>query len=227
MKQFTIAVGVESTTAIAYPTTNARAIMILAHGAGAAQTHPFMVAFGRGLAERGIEAVTFNFLYTEHGRRPPDPASKLEACYRAVVDTMREHSQGRPLFIGGKSMGGRMATHIAASPNPDSDDGEPTADVAGVIALGYPLHPPGCPEKMRDAHLPHIAAPTLVVQGARDPFGTEAELRPVLAKMPAASLHVVEGGDHSFNVRGKQAPSKREVYDAVIDVMVEWIERQA
>jgi len=227
MKQFTIAVGVESTTAIAYPTTNARAIMILAHGAGAAQTHPFMVAFGRGLAERGIEAVTFNFLYTEHGRRPPDPASKLEACYRSVVDTMREHSQGRPLFIGGKSMGGRMATHIAASPNPDSDDGEPAADVAGVIALGYPLHPPGRPEKMRDAHLPHIAAPTLVVQGARDPFGTEAELRPVLARMPAAALHVVEGGDHSFNVRGEQAPSKREIYDAVIDVMVEWIERQA
>ncbi len=220
---FTIPVDDDSTTAVAYPAADARATLILAHGAGAPQTHPFMVAFGHGLAERGIETVTFNFLYTEQGRRAPDRALKLEACYRAVVDAVRERSEERPLFIGGKSMGGRMATHIAASPDPDGDEATPAADVSGVVALGYPLHPPGRLEKMRDAHLPRIAVPTLVVQGARDTFGTEEELRPVLARMPAATLHVVEGGDHSFNVRRKSDPSKQEIYDAVMDVIADWI----
>ena len=223
MEQFSIAVNRDSTTATAYPAADARATLILAHGAGAPQTHPFMVAFAHGLAVRGVEVVTFNFLYTEQGRRAPDRAPKLEACYRAVVEAVQEQSEGRPLFIGGKSMGGRIATHIAASPDPEADEAPPAADVAGVIALGYPLHPPGRPDKVRDAHLPRVAVPTLVIQGSRDAFGGEEELRPVLARMPAATLHLVEGGDHSFDIRRKSAPSKEEIHNDVMDVIADWV----
>ena len=118
-------------------------------------------------------------------------------------------------------MGGRMATHIAAAP--DTEDGPPAVDVTGVIALGYPLHPPGRPDTLRDAHLPRVAVPTLVVQGSRDTFGTEAELRPALARMPAATLHLVEGGDHSFNIRRKSAPSREEIYTGVMDELAGWV----
>jgi len=226
MEHCTIAVRDDWTTAIAYPATDASATLILAHGAGAPQTHPFMTAFGRGLAARGIETVTFNFLYTEQGRKAPDRAPRLETCYRAVVEAVRARSTRRPLFIGGKSMGGRIATHLAASPDPDDPDGTPAVEVAGVVALGYPLHPPGRPDTVRDAHLPRVAVPTLVVQGSRDAFGGEAELGPVLARMPAATLHVVEGGDHSFNIRRKSAPPTQEIYDGVMDVIADWIDRR-
>jgi hypothetical protein len=120
-------------------------------------------------------------------------------------------------------MGGRIATHIAAAPDPEAEDGAPAVDVAGVVVLGYPLHPPGRPEKMRDAHLPRISAPTLVVQGSRDTFGTEAELRPVVARMPSARLYMVDDGDHSFNIRRKSAPALEETYAGVMDVIVAWI----
>jgi len=199
------------------------ATLVLAHGAGADQTSPFMVQFATGLATRGIDVVTFNFVYTEHGRRAPDRAPKLEACYRAVVGAVRARDEkARSLLIGGKSMGGRIATHIAAAPSPNDEAGVAAVDVAGVVALGYPLHPPGRPEKMRDAHLPRVGAPTLVVQGSRDGFGREDELRPVLARMPAATLHIVEGGDHSFNIRRKSAPPREEIYAGIMDEIVGW-----
>jgi len=198
------------------------ATLILAHGAGAGQTSPFMVRFGEGLAARGLPVVTFNFLYTEQGRRAPDRAPKLEACYRAVVASVRTRAPERALFIGGKSMGGRIATHIAATPGAEDEAGLPAADVAGVVALGYPLHPPGRLDKMRDAHLPRINVPVLVVQGARDTFGTEAELRPVLARMPQARLHVIEGGDHSLNIRRKSPPPQDVIHAGVMDEIVRW-----
>src|SRR6476661_1066396 len=151
--------------------------VILAHGAGANQLHPFMRLFASGLAERGFDVLTFNFQYMEQGRKVPDPKAKLEACYRAIIEAARANKKlkGNRLVIGGKSMGGRIASQIAATP-------ETAAHITALIFLGYPLHPPGRPDKLRDAHLPQITAPMLFVQGSRDAFGTPDELRAVFKK---------------------------------------------
>lgn len=203
-------------TTVAHETT-----LVLAHGAGAPQTHPFMTAFARGLSSRGIGVVTFNFLYKERGRRAPDPPARLEACYRSVIAAVRERESviGRRLLVGGKSMGGRIASQVVAA---DTRDGV-SSGVDGLVLLGYPLHPPGRPEKLRDAHLPAITAPMLFVQGSRDAFGTPDELRPVLAGCSAAELFVVDGGDHSFKVRGRDAPTEAQVHARVQDAIRGWI----
>ena len=197
------------------------ATLILAHGAGAPQTHPFMTGFARGLAHRGIEVVTFNFPYMERGRRAPDPAPRLEACYRAVIGVVgdRPAAADRLLLAGGKSMGGRIASQAVAG---DAQAGLSPA-VDGLVFLGYPLHPPGRPDKRRDAHLPSITVPMLFVQGSRDAFGTPDELRPVLAGCPHAELHVVEGADHSFRMRGRSAPPAEAVHAQVQEAIVGWI----
>ena len=228
--RFTVRLGgAEAVTALAYTdraATRVEATLVLGHGAGAGQTSPFMVSFAAGLAARGLDVITFNFLYTEQGRRAPDRGPRLEACYRTVVETTRAgraEVAARPLLIGGKSMGGRIASQIAAAPERGSTDATPAVDVAGLVLLGYPLHPPGRPDKMRDAHLPRVEAPILVVQGSRDSFGTEDELRAVFDPLPAARLHVVEGGDHSLTIRRKSAPPREEIYGTVMDEIVRWV----
>jgi len=210
------------TTVLIYsaPTAAARpAALILAHGAGAPQRHPFMVSAARALSERGIDVLTFNFLYMEQGRKVPDRMPQLVACYRAVIDLARVEveSARERLFIGGKSMGGRAATHVA------SDD--PAAAISGIVLLGYPLHPPGRPEALRDAHLPGVRRPMLFVQGSRDSFGTPSELKPVLASLsPLPTLHTVQGGDHSFKMAGRDAKTRQPSIDSEIyDTVVEWI----
>ena len=219
-ERLTFDTGKGTSSALAYHAAgDARgdATLVLAHGAGAPQHSAFMVAFARGLADRGIDVLTFNFLYTEQRRKAPDRTETLEACYRAAVGVAREHFGLRPVFIGGKSMGGRIATHLAAA-----DDAE-ALEIAGVVLLGYPLHPPGKPEQLRAAHLPRIRVPMLVVQGERDPFGTPDELRAVLEPLSArVTLHVVEKGDHSL------APSKRadaiaSTYNSLQDVIADWV----
>jgi predicted alpha/beta-hydrolase family hydrolase len=195
------------------------ATLILAHGAGAPQSSAFMVDFARGLARRGCQAVTFNFPYTEQGRRLPDRAPTLEACFRDVIAAIRARADlgTGPLVIGGKSMGGRIASHLAA---------QPLADLAGLVALGYPLHPPGRPEQLRALHLARIRQPMLIVQGSRDAFGTPEELRPVLGPLGAtATLQVVEGGDHSFKVPKRGPITQEEVFERVQDEIARWIGR--
>jgi predicted alpha/beta-hydrolase family hydrolase len=211
-----------ATTAVVYPAERAAAALILGHGAGAGQRSAFMVAFAGALSALGLDIVTFNFLYAEQGRRMPDRAPALEACYRRVIATVRDRveSAGQRLFIGGKSMGGRIATQVAAA--------DPGLQVAGLVLLGYPLHPPGRPEQRRDAHLGSIGRPLLFVQGSRDTFGTPVELAPVLSALAATSrptLHVVEGGDHSFKLPGKNPAAQAEVYATVQRVIVDWIGR--
>ena len=196
-----------------------RAALVLAHGAGAGQHSPFMTTWAQALSALGLDVVTFNFLYTEQQRRVPDRAPVLEACYRAVVAHVVAEvpSASDALFIGGKSMGGRMATHIAAA------DGN--LPVHGLVLLGYPLHPPGKPEQRRDAHLPRVGRPMLFVQGSRDAFGTPAELAPILAQLsPPPTLHVVEGGDHSFKVPRSGSVPQAAIDDGVRQRIVAWIE---
>ena len=204
-------------TALVYEAdSRSGAALILAHGAGAGQQSPFMVQFAGALAALGIDAITFNFPYTEQKRRLPDKRPVLEACYGAIIATARASvaSAGRLLVIGGKSMGGRIATHVAAA--------DPACPAAGLVLLGYPLHPPGRPTERRDAHLPAVGRPMLVVQGSRDAFGRPEELTPILsALIPPATLHVVNGGDHSFRV--SRAGDQAGVYADVQRTIAEWI----
>ena len=218
--QLTIDVGDDAqTTGLVYTSRDApaRATFVLAHGAGAGQQSAFIAGFAQGLADRGVDVLTFNFLYTEQRRRVPDRTDKLDACYRAAVVAARRHF-GRPgVFIGGKSMGGRIATHLAASDDADE------LGIRGVVALGYPLHPPGEPEQLRATHLARIRVPMLIIQGERDPFGTPAELQPVLdAISTETTLHVVENGDHSL-APSRQKDRVASTYIELQEVVAEWI----
>jgi predicted alpha/beta-hydrolase family hydrolase len=191
-------------------------LLVLAHGAGAGQQSAFMIGFASALAALGVHALTFNFRYIELKRRAPDPPAVLEGCYRSVVAHALDAGLGDDgLFIGGKSMGGRIATQIAAA--------DRAMPLGGLVLLGYPLHPPGRPQQMRDKHLPDVRRPALFVQGSRDTFGTPGELGPVLARMtPHADLHVVEGGDHSFTVT-RNAERQKTVIDEVRRVVADWV----
>jgi uncharacterized protein len=219
----------EHVTATTYPPASPTASqprLILAHGAGGSQASPFMVQFATALADRGIGTLTFNFLYSESGRRLPDRGDKLEACYRAVIRAVRDGAfdkslggGGGPLIIGGKSMGGRIASQVAAGgPGSEADA------AAGLLFLGYPLHPPGRPEVPRTKHLPAIRAPMLFVQGSNDAFGTPEELRPVIRGLKApADLSVIEGGDHSWKVPKSAGRSQAEVFDFALDAIEDWL----
>lgn len=198
---------------MAYPADEPTgALLVLAHGAGAGQRHPFMVAVARGLAQRGIDVVTFDFPYMRQQRRMPDRAPTLEAAFRVAVGEASTWRPGASLFIGGKSMGGRMATHLGAAGLPS---------LKGLVVFGYPLHPPGRPEARRTGHLPAITMPVLLIQGERDTFGTPAELRAAIEAMPApVQVHVVAGGDHSLVVRGRP---RDEALTEVLDVALSWM----
>jgi predicted alpha/beta-hydrolase family hydrolase len=217
----------DSVTALLYAAAkkNRRGVtLILGHGAGANQASPFMLLYARGLAERGLDTLTFDFLYMEKGRSIPDPKPKLEACYRAVIEAAVKHKKlkGNRLVIGGKSMGGRIASQVAAE-----DDSALTGDqatrLAGLVFLGYPLHPPGNPEKMRDAHLKSIRATMLFIQGSRDAFGSPEELRTVINRdRLTATLQVIEGGDHSFKVPKTSPTPQDTVHKTTMDLIAHW-----
>ena len=209
----------ESVTAMLYPAARknrARVTMLLGHGAGADQMSGFMRMVASGFAARGLDAMTFNFIYKEKRKSVPDPKAKLEACYRSVIEAAiaNKKLKGNKLVIGGKSMGGRIASQVAA---------EHSEGIDGLVFLGYPLHPPGRPDKLRDEHLPKIKAPMLFVQGSRDAFGTEAEIRAITKKHRLrAELYVVESGDHSFKVPKSIAP-QQQVYENVMDEVAKWV----
>ena len=226
-ERLSIGVGERQTTALAYATDPNRRIgatLILAHGAGAGQTSRFITNFAEGLAARGVDILTFNFLYIEERRKVPDRAEVLEACYRAVIDVARSYApfSGNKVFIGGKSMGGRIASHLAAA------DDATAAAISGLVLLGYPLHPPGKPEQLRVAHLENIRMPVLVIQGERDSFGSPEELRPHLAKIPmAVTLHAVENGDHSLAVPKRASVPTEKVHADLQAMITGWIDERA
>jgi predicted alpha/beta-hydrolase family hydrolase len=169
-----------------------------------------MVAMARAIAARGPRVLTFDFLYARAGRRAPDRSDVLEATWLAVLSAVRAQSEvPEPrLFIGGKSMGGRIASQVAAK--------NAAGAISGLVLLGYPLHPPAKPTQLRAAHLQEITAPTLFFQGSRDSFGTPAELGPIVAALPAGGrMIVVEGGDHSLAIRRKGGPSLDDVMATV------------
>ena len=169
-------------------------ILVLAHGAGGTLRNPFLDGFAAGLAAAGVTCLRFNFLYSESGKRSPDREPLLRAAWTAAF--ARGVELGEPVWAGGKSMGGRIASMMVA-------DGD--LDAAGLVFVGYPLHPPGKPDRLRDEHLGRIRIPMLWLQGTADPFARWDLLEGVLGRLgKRVTLHRIEGGDHSFRVRGQK-----------------------
>jgi uncharacterized protein len=211
-----------SITALAYGAAAPRAgiTLVLAPGAGAGQKSPSTARYAAALAARGIDTVTFDFPYREEGRRIPDGNATLEACWRAVIAVVRRSlAPAEAIAIGGKSMGGRIASQVVAS-------GEAGA-LLGLVLLGYPLHPPGRPQQLRTAHFPRLRVPSLFVQGTRDSFGTPAELGAALdaAGVPATLFPIAEA-DHSFKVP-KRAGGSDAVESAIQDKIAAWLRERA
>ena len=196
-----------------FPAAKPAAAVVLAHGAGAGQQSAWMVKAAKALADRNITCATFDFPYITAGRKVPDRAPVLEEHWRKVLADAAGRVGSLPTFIGGKSMGGRIASHIAS---------QGIEGVRGLVFFGYPLHPPGRPDQRRDAHLPQIDEPMLFVQGSRDPFGTEAEITALLPQLQRATLHVVAGGDHSFKVPGG-VKAQQAAFDEAINAAAAWI----
>jgi predicted alpha/beta-hydrolase family hydrolase len=196
-------------------------ILVLAHGAGADQRHRFMVTVASSLAAAGVHVVTFNFLYTEQRRRSPDRAPVLEQTWAAVLEGLSRELPLKPaIVVGGKSMGGRIASLVLASPPATAA----WSRVKGLVLLGYPLHPPGKPDAPRTSHLPAIRVPILLVQGTRDSFGTRDEVTTVFDGIPAkVTYDFIEGGDHSFAVPKSPGLTERDVLDGVTSRVARWV----
>ena len=172
------------------------ATIVVAHGAGAGMDHPFLVGFAQACLEEGMATMRFNFPYVESGRRSPDTEAVLRDTWRAVFDAAWARRKKEPIWASGKSLGGRLASMCAA-------DAE--IDPAGLVFLGYPLHPPGKPERIRDEHLYRVEVPMLFLQGTSDPFASPELLHQVVNKLgDRATLVPFEGGGHSFEVRGRK-----------------------
>ena len=179
---------------------------ILGHGAGQSMDSSFMSFFHSGLATCGFLSVKFNFRYMELGRRPPSRQPKLRATYRGVIDLIQTNYGPRTLVIGGKSMGGRVSSYIAGE----------ISEIGGLVFLGYPLHPPGQPDKMRDDHLYELDKPMLFISGTRDSLAKQDLLDGVVKKIgERATLLWVEGGDHSLRVKKSDKDSLPAALEAI------------
>lgn len=206
--------GVVEVPVTTYVAADSWAVLALAHGAGAGRDHPFMVGFARAVAEAGVTTVTFDFPYRAAGRRMPGPAAHAVATWRVIGEHLASLADGRHWFAAGKSYGGRMASMAAA---------EGAISPAGLVYLGYPLHPPGDPEKARTAHLPDITQPQLFVEGSNDPFiHPLTQLEEAVAACRDAEISWVTGGGHSFEIKGAKRPAD-EVGAGLAVRVVEWM----
>jgi predicted alpha/beta-hydrolase family hydrolase len=197
---------------------NARACLVLAHGAGAGMLHPFMETVATGLGERGVASLRYQFPYMEKEGKRPDAPPVAHAAVRAAVAEAARRCPGLALIAGGKSFGGRMTSQAQAI--------APLSGVRGLVFLGFPLHPPDKPSMERAAHLSDVKIPMLFVQGARDELAALSLLEPVVNDLGSlASLHVVKDGDHSLHVPARSGRKDREVTAEVLDVVAAWIGR--
>ncbi len=189
--------------------------VVLAHGAGAGKDHPWMTRVAARFEAAGMRVIRFNFPYIDARKHVPDKPSVLEAHMAAVWKAAAAEARG-PMFAAGKSMGGRIASQVAAR-----GGFEPAP--AGLIFFGYPLHPPGKPDQRRDKHLPAITAPMLFLEGTRDPFASPEEMHALVPTLPTAELVIVEGGDHSL-VTPKRAGTNS--VETAVDSAIEWIRKR-
>jgi predicted alpha/beta-hydrolase family hydrolase len=195
----------------------ARACFVLAHGAGAGMTHPFMEAAAAGLGERGVATLRYQFPYMEKASKRPDPPGMAQTAVRAAVAEAERHCADLRLIAGGKSFGGRMTSQAQAA--------APLPGIHGLAFLGFPLHPAGKPSSDRAKHLADVHVPMLFLQGTRDNLAELSLLEPVVKSLgPSASLHRVEGADHSFHVLARSGRNDGEVMREILDVFANWIE---
>ncbi len=193
----------------------ARLLYVLAHGAGAGMRHPFLEVVAQRLAERSIATLRYQFSYMEQRARRPDPPAVAAATVRAAVIEAARAAPGLPLVAGGKSFGGRMTSTAQAE--------APLPGVRGLVFLGFPLHPPGRPGDSRAEHLARVQIPMLFLQGDRDDFADLKLLKPVVKGLgERATLHLVEGGDHSFHVLKRSGRTDTEVMAELVETIVAW-----
>ena len=191
------------------------AVYVLVHGAAACMRHAFMEDIAGRLAGHGIATFRYQFPYIENGRKRPDPPGILHQTVRSAVEAARKALPGVPMIAGGKSMGGRM-TSLAASK-------EALGGVDGIVFLGFPLHAPGRHDASRGEHLFEVRVPMLFIQGTRDALADLELLRPVCERLGArATLHIVEGGDHSFKVLKRSGRSQEEVMEEIVGAIRTW-----
>jgi uncharacterized protein len=216
-RELTIAVGPSTTvSALLRLPPQARACFVFAHGAGAGMTHAFMTGVAEGLAERRVATLRYQFPYMEKGSRRPDPPAVAHATVRAAVAAAGQTCPGLPLIAGGKSFGARMTSQAQAK--------APLAGVQGLAFLGFPLHPAGKPSSDRADHLAEVKIPMLFLQGTSDKLAELDLLKPVVSKLGAcATLHLVQGADHSLHVPARSGRKDSEVMAEVLDAFVAWI----
>lgn len=212
---WTVPVGDETTTAVYRPGgADDGIVFVAAHGAGGRLNDKSMLALAKELESRRLDVVRFNFLYREKGSARPDQMPRLEKCYEAVVAKVREELKPRVLIIGGRSMGGRAASMLAAK----------GFDCNGLLLFAYPLHPPGQPDKLRDAHLASIKVPVLCFNGTRDTFCTPELMTKVLEKLGSNwQMQWLEGADHSFHVPKSSGRSDSAVLNEVGEITEAWV----
>jgi len=214
--EWKIQVGNETTTAAVdqAPNGDRSIVFVCAHGAGGNMSDKGVTGVSRALGERGVDVVRFNFLYKEKKSGRPDPMPRLKDTTSAVVARVRDDLRPTTLIIGGRSMGGRAASMLAA-------DG---FECSGLLLLAYPLHPPGRPDQLRDAHLPAIRVPVVCVNGTRDPFCTPELMKRALEPVTAPwQMHWIEGADHSFHVLKSAGRTDSQVLSEIADVAERWI----
>ncbi len=209
----------DAVSAVGILPESARALLVLAHGAGAGMDHPFLSALADRLANRRIATLRFQFPYAEQGRRRPDAPARLTATVRGAVGAAAALAPGVPLYAGGKSMGGRMTSLAAAE--------RPLPRVHGLVFVGFPLHPAGRPGTGRAEHLARVDRPMLFLQGTRDRLADLDLLRPVLAPLDRVTLHVIEDADHGFHMPRRAGRNDEDVLDELADVAACWMARLA
>jgi uncharacterized protein len=217
-KPITIAVadGVRVSGLLQNP-QRARACYVLAHGAGAGMTHPFMAAVAEGLTERAIATLRYQFAYMERGSKRPDPPKLAHAAVRAAVAAAQDAVPKLPLIAGGKSFGGRMTSQAQAE--------APLPGVRGVAFLGFPLHPAGKPSAERGKHLFDVKVPMLFLQGTRDTLAALDELKPLCKALgKRATLKLFTDADHSFHVPARSGRTDAQVRGEMLDTLAAWIE---
>jgi predicted alpha/beta-hydrolase family hydrolase len=200
--------------------TQARAVYVFAHGAGAGMTHSSMEAIAVGLAERNIATLRYQFLYMEKGSKRPDPPAIAHATVRSAVTEAARRCGELPLFAGGKSFGGRMTSQAQAK--------APLTGVRGLVFLGFPLHAAGKPSRERASHLAEVKIPMLFLQGTRDALAELVLLEPVVKELGArATLHLVKEADHSFHVLKRSGRNDADVMAELLDTFAGWITKHA
>jgi uncharacterized protein len=216
-KSLTIAVGDGvGVSGLLQAPHRARACYVLAHGAGAGMTHPFMAAAAAGLAERDIATLRYQFPYMERGSKRPDPPKLAQATVRAAIAAAQASTPGLPLIAGGKSFGGRMTSQAQAT--------APLPGVRGLAFLGFPLHAAGRPSAERGEHLFAVQVPMLFLQGTRDTLAALDELQPLCRKLGCrATLKLFADADHSFHVPARSGRKDNEVFAELLDVLADWV----